>query len=131
MLGEYIVVCLVFVVSSLLEFALIVLLNRNAGVKKSQVTSDPNVTKEKNDSSSENEGVAKIAFVEDHSNDTCLSNTADQELVNEMKRDKGCISSMSPIHVIDLTASFIFPLAFVMYNFFYWSRSSEEGKLNG
>ena len=175
MLGEYITVCLVFVVLALLEFALIVMLNRNSdgektprtrkssleietnanstnhGVKQIAFvedhsmdtclsdTADQELTRRTRKSSFEketnatstNHGVTQIAFVEDHSTDTCLSDTSDQELANGTKRGMRCISSISPIHAIDFAAAFIFPLAFVVYNCFYWSRTLDEGELNG
>ena len=122
MLGEYIIVCLVFVVVALFEFALIIILNRKIDAKKTHEKRDSNLLREQNISMSQKHGGAKIAFVEDPSKETCLSN-ADQERVNGTKRIAECIPSISPIHVIDFTASFIYPLAFVMYNCFYWSRS--------
>ena len=125
MLGEYIIVCLVFVVVALFEFALIIILNRKADAKKGHEKRELNLLQNKNNSASQKHGGAKIAFIEDHSKETCLSN-ADQEWVSEMKRSTGCVPSISPIHVIDFTASFIYPLAFVIYNCFYWSRTLDQ-----
>ena len=122
MLGEYIIVCLVFVVAALFEFALIIILNRKADAKTKDEKRKSNLLQEQNHSDSLEHGGAKIAFVEKHSKEACLSN-ADQERVNGTKRS---LPSISPIHVIDFVASFIYPLAFVMYNFFYWSRSLDQ-----
>ena len=125
MLGEYIIVCLVFVVAALFEFALIIILNRKADAKKGHETKELNLLQNKDNSTPQKHGGAKIAFVEDNSKETCLSN-ADEGWVNGTKRSTVCVPSISPIHVIDFAASFIYPLAFVIYNFFYWSRSLDQ-----
>ena len=122
MLGEYIIVCLVFVVAALFEFAVIIILNRKANANKRHEKRESNFLQNKDNSTSQKHGGAKIAFVEEHSKDTCLSN-ADQ---NGTKRSTGCVPSISPIHVIDFAASLIYPLAFVIYNCFYWSRSLDQ-----
>ena len=125
MLGEYIIVCLVFVVVALFEFALIIILNRKIDAKKPHEKRDSSLLREQNISMSQKHEGAKIAFGEDPSKETRLSN-ADQMRVDGTKRSTECIPSISPIHVIDFTASFIYPLAFVMYNCFYWSRSLDQ-----
>ena len=125
MLGEYIIVCLVFVVVALFEFALIIILNRKPDVNEKHEKRKANLLQEPNNHESEKHGGAKIAFVEDRSEETCLSNT-DQERVNGRNRSTVCIQSISPIHVVDLTAAFIYPLTFVLYNCFYWSRSLDQ-----
>ena len=125
MLGEYIIVCLVFVVAALFEFALIIILNRKADAKEKDEKRKSNLLQEQNNYELQKHGGAKIAFVEDHSKENSLSN-ADQERVNGTKRSMGRVPSISPIHAIDFTASFIYPLAFVMYNCFYWSRSLDQ-----
>ena len=125
MLGEYIIVCLVFVVVALFEFALIIILNRKADAKEKDEKRKSNLLQEQNNYELQKHGGAKRAFVGDHSKETSLSN-ADQQRVNGTKRSMGCVPSISPIHAIDFTASFIYPLAFVMYNCFYWSRSLDQ-----
>ena len=125
MLGEYIFFCLVFVVLALLEFALVIMLNRRTDVKKRHEKRELNSLKEQNNAQSQKHVATKIAFLEDPNKEICLRNT-DQGRLNGPERDNRgmeCIPSISPIHVIDLTASFVFPVIFVMYNFFYWSRS--------
>ena len=130
MLGEYIIVCLVFVVLALLEFALVIILNRKADATKTHEKMNSGLLKEQKWSSSQKHGVSKIAFVEDYSKDTSLGK-AGQEWVNSTKRGMENIPSISPIHVIDFTASLLFPLAFAVYNCFYWTRSLDDGKLKG
>ena len=121
MLGEYIFVCLVLVVLALLEFALIIILNRKNGTKNKCERKESSSLTEQNISVSAKLGVAKIAFLEDYTKETSLNNV-DQDNVHITEKGFGCIPPVSPIHVIDLAACFIFPLVFVMYNCLYWSR---------
>ena len=128
-LGEYIFVCLVFVVFALLEFALIIILNRKTSTKNKQEKRESSLLQDENNSELTKHGVAGIAFIADHSKETSLPNT-NQERMLSMERGMRCIPSTQPIHLIDLTASFIFPLAFVIYNCYYWGRTLDEGKLD-
>ena len=133
MLGEYILFCLVFVVLAILEFALVIMLNRRTNLKKTQKKVKLRLLREKNNAKSQKHGVAKIAFLEDHSRETWLSNTNQNSVKGTERDNRGMefIPSISPIHVIDLTAAFVFSLAFVIYNCFYWSRDLDEGKIHG
>ena len=74
--------------------------------------------------------IQKISFLIDDPSATDLSNTS-QEHTNGTITKVGCMSLIQPIHAIDLTASFVFPLAFIMYNLFYWSRNLDESTENG
>ena len=130
MLGEYIFICLVFVVVALLEFAFIIILNRKSGAKKTPEKSESSLLKHENNSELTSLGVAKIAFLEDHSKETYFNN-ADQERKNRAKSSLECMPSIQPIHAMDLAAAVIFPLAFIMYNCIYWSRNSDYGKFTG
>ena len=129
MLGEYIFFCLVFVVLALLEFALIIILNRMSGDKKNQENREPRLLNQENNSELTSLGVGKISFLEDHSKDI-YSNNAGQERKNRTKSSLECMPSIQPIHAMDLAAAVIFPLAFIMYNGLYWIRNSNDGELN-
>ena len=128
-LGEYIFVCLVFVVFALLEFALIIILNRKTSTKNKQEKRESSLLQHENNLELTKSGVAKITFIPDHSKETSLHNT-DQERMIIMERGMGCIPSTQPIHIMDLIASFCFPLAFVIYNCIYWGRNLDEGRLD-
>ena len=130
MLGEYIFICLVFVVLALLEFAFIIILNRKSGAKKNQEKGESSMLKYENNSELTSLGVAKIALLEDLSKNIYFNND-DQERKNRTKSSLECMPSIQPIHAMDLAAAVIFPLAFIMYNCLYWARNSDEVELNG
>lgn len=122
MLGEYIFVCLVLVVLALLEFALIIILNRKAVTKNKREMNKSSSLKEQNISVLAKSGVANIAFFEDYTKENSLTNV-DQDHAHIPEKSLGCIPPVSPIHAIDLTSCFVFPLIFLMYNCFYWNRN--------
>ena len=129
MLGEYIFVCLVFVVLALLEFAFIIILNRNADAKTTYENKEINLLKIENDSRLRKHDVAIIDFPKELTKESYLS-YGNQERTKTKKGGSKRMSSIHSIHIIDLTASFVFPLAFLVYNCIYWIRNSDNDKID-
>ena len=114
MLGEYLLVCLAFVVLALLEFAVIIILNRrDAAIIKPTKTESSSSTEKQNVEPGKRL-LTKLSFLGDNSKGNWLTkeDKEDQECTNAIKKDIKCTSMT--IHAIDLTASFVFPMAFAM-----------------
>ena len=122
MLGEYLLVCLAFVVLALLEFALIIILNRRNAATIKTTKTESSLSTEKQNLEPGERVLTKLSFLGDDSKGNWLTKE-DQVCTNAIKKDMKGISMIVPIHEIDLTASFVFPMAFAMYNFLYWIRT--------
>ena len=127
MLGEYLLVCLAFVVLALLEFALIIVLNRRDAATIKTTKMEPSLSTEKPNLEPVTHKLTKLSFLGEDSKGNRLTKE-DQACTNTIKKDMQCISMIVPIHAIDLTASFVFPMAFAMYNFAYWIRTFDGSK---
>ena len=129
MLGEYIFVCLVFVVLALFEFAFVIILNRTADAKTKYENKEISVFKIENDSRLRKPDVGNKVFPGGLTKESYLS-YGNQERTKIMKGGSNHMSTIKPIHIMDLTASFVFPLAFLVYNCVYWIRNSNNDKLD-
>ena len=105
---------LIFVVSALLELAFVVLLSRVPSlVEKSSHKSTPGKEPDSN-----SEGLSWINIASKESSTPTMVD-AKKDLVRHQKIMKA-VSSMPPIHVVDLISFCFYIVFFISFNVIYW-----------
>ena len=103
-IGEYILVCLSFVVAAVFEFALVILANRNATLK----------TNSEDDLGKGNDATKTMIM---------KATTKIHPTCKKGKKNKEFKITVPPSYVFDSVAFFIHLLCFVIYNLKYWNEN--------
>ena len=121
-LGSYLLFCLLFVVCALVEFSIIMLLDRKRMAKRKGFDTK---SRENQVGHSEplNQGESKgdTLFIKRNASDSksqCVKTDQIEERGREQKRN--CLQVISPIHLIDFISSLLFLFIFFVFNCFYW-----------
>ena len=102
-IGKYLLGCLGFVVVAMLEFALIILINRRATIKKN---SKDNFISERKSAKSMN---------------SITKNWPNS--IMEKKEEKEIRFAVPPIHVIDFVFFWVHLSSFLIFNIIYWNSN--------
>ena len=121
-LGQYLLVCLLFVICALAEFAITLLLNR---WRNSKGNSGTVTTPSKNDNDAGYSKVTQIMPQTFVGSESCpalpTENPATKSVVTELRK---CIPNIPATNVIDFMAFWIHLFLFLVFNCNYWATYS-------
>ena len=124
-LGLYLLVCLGFVVAALFEFALVIFISRRSkpihgleNLKKGKIGDQGSIL-------ADQRCTKKMYPISERFKGEALKGNIRDYLQGRRQSERGmfkCMENMAPIHVIDVISSWVFIMAFALFNYVYWSN---------